>query len=77
MGARAHEFDVVELCRRHGDHRVGARGVVVSEHPDAVTVEISTEATLIEGLPARDLSDDLIVVPLRDLRVVSRSSVAA
>ncbi|MGE4427492.1 MAG: hypothetical protein AB7G37_13665 [Solirubrobacteraceae bacterium] len=77
MGARAHEFDVVELRSAQGRHVAGVRGVVVSEHPDAVTVEISTEAELVGGLPASDLADDLVVVPLHAVRIVKRASVAA
>lgn len=77
MGARAHEFDVVELRSAHGHHRAGARGVVVSEHPDAVTVEISTESQLVAGRPKYDLDDDLLVVPFSAVRVVSSASVAA
>lgn len=77
MGARAHEFDVVELRSAKGRHRAGARGVVVATHPDAITVEISTESKLIDGLPESDLSDDLIVAAFSEVRVITRASIAA
>lgn len=77
MGASAHEFDVVELRTAKGRHGAGTRGVVVAEHPDAVTIEVMSEAELIGGLPEFELADDLVFAELSEVRVVSRASVAA
>jgi len=46
-------------------------GAVVAEYPDTALVEISTESEVREdGLPGRELLDDLVTVPYDALHVV-------
>jgi hypothetical protein len=61
----------VKLLRDWEGWPAGTVGAVVSEHPETALVEIETDAsTDVDGLPERDLLDDLVTVPYNALDVV-------
>lgn len=67
----ARELDYVELLHDADGAKAGSRGTVVSEHEDSALIELATEANVDgEGLPKRELLDDLVTVPYSALRVL-------
>jgi hypothetical protein len=70
MARRAKELDVVRLLKPVGSWPAGTEGVVVAEDPRTALVEVVTEYLVdAEGLPVRDLFDDLVDVDYADLEV--------
>jgi hypothetical protein len=70
MARRAKELDVVRLLKPVGSWPAGTEGVVVAEDPSTALVEVVTEYLVdAEGLPVRDLFDDLVDVDYADLEV--------
>ena len=64
MARRARTLDTVKLLREWEGWPAGTVGAVVSAHPETALVEIVTDATADhDGLPERELLDDLITVP--------------
>jgi hypothetical protein len=78
MTARARELDYVELLQDADGAAAGARGTVVSEYPGSALVELATESVRgRDGLPERELLDDLVTVPYSALRVIERAHATA
>lgn len=77
MTRKAHELDTVELVCEVDGFPVGTRGTVVSAYPESALVEIPEIVASRSGLPARDLSDDLVSAPYSALRVVKPAAAAA
>jgi hypothetical protein len=72
MMRRAKELDIVRLLKPVGSWPVGTEGVVVAEDPQTALVEVVTEDVVdADGLPVRDLLDDLLDVDYADLEVMS------
>lgn len=71
MRRRIRDIDTVKLLSAVGEWPAGTVGVVVAEEPRSALVEIVTEDQLDdEGLPLRDLLDDLVHVDYGDLEVL-------
>lgn len=77
MTPRVRQLDYVELLTDVEGATAGARGTVVSEYPDTALVELDTETGARDGLPERELLDDLVTVPYSALRVVERAHATA
>jgi hypothetical protein len=78
MARRAQTLDTVKLLRDWEGWPAGTVGAVVSEHPETALVEIVTDAsTDADGLPERELLDDLITVPYSALDVVGPAAAHA
>jgi hypothetical protein len=71
MAERAGELDTVAFLKDVDGWPAGTTGAVVGEDPESALVEVVTEYLVDdEGLPLRDLLEDLVDVPYGDLRVV-------
>jgi hypothetical protein len=71
MEERARELDTVEFLRDVDGWPPGTTGAVVGEDLETALVEVVTEYLVDdEGLPVRDLLEDLVDVPYGDLRVL-------
>jgi hypothetical protein len=77
MARRAHDLDVVALRKPIGRFPAGTSGTVVSEDRDSALVEVVTDAQRTDGLPTRDLLDDLIDVPYEDLGILRPADTAS
>jgi hypothetical protein len=72
MTRRPRELDTVRLRKPVGTWPAGTEGVVVGEDPGSALVEVVTEHLVdTEGLPVRDLLDDLVDVDYGDLEILS------
>ena len=77
MTRRAHELDVVALRKPIGRFPAGTSGTVVSEDRESALVEVVTDGQTTDGLPTRDLLDDLIDVPYEDLEILRPARTAS
>lgn len=78
MARRARTLDTVKLTRDCEGWPVGTIGAVVSEYPETALVEVVTHAGAdTNGLPRRDLFDDLVTVPYGALHVVEPAATHA
>ena len=72
VARRAKELDVVRLLKPVGAWPAGTQGVVVAEDPGSALVEVVTEYLVdSDGLPLRDLFEDLVDVDYADLEVMT------
>jgi hypothetical protein len=72
MERRARELDTVRFLKPAGTWPAGTEGVVVAEDPGSALVEVVTEYLIdADGLPVRDLLDDLVDVDYADLEVMA------
>jgi hypothetical protein len=78
MARRARTLDTVKLLRDWDGWPAGTVGAVVSEHAETALVEIVTDTeTDADGLPERELLDDLITVPYAAIDVVGPAATHA
>jgi hypothetical protein len=72
MERRARELDTVRFLKPVGTWPAGTEGVVVAEDPATALIEVVTEYLVdADGLPVRDLLDDLVDVNYSDLEVMT------
>jgi hypothetical protein len=75
MARQPRDLDYVRLLRAVDGWPAGTEAVVIAEEPESALLEVLTEDQVDEeGLPLRDLFEDLVSVDYEDLEVVDAVS---
>lgn len=73
MALKLRELDPIVLSKPVDGWPAGSHGVVVSLDGAIPLVEMATEAYVVDGLPRRELFDDLVDVPYDAIKGVNGS----